>query len=576
MNIDKIYLQLQNSLIGSGSHETNDYFGVIRALLKLKEHNPEFVAAKLSEMYQQIEDEIRNNHTVPTKPISFGTSGWRGILGKEININTVRAVTRAIIKLYVEAAHLPELASLLGVDSLAAAQKKGCLVGYDNRFGGDILGKAVAEVLSDHGFTVYFCGETATGVLSAALLDLGAAFSVNLTPSHNPLDYGGYKYNAADAGPAAGQLTSLITKYARQIIAQSSDAAVAVQAGTAAGPIRETDSLTHWFNLIRDNRQVHGIDYDRLLQSIAGHRDQLAIVIDCVHGAARLHIKRLLQGAGDALTLLRAEADVSFGGVAPEPSSENIKTVHSLLHSSEKQFRVGAIIDPDADRIRFTDGVTEISMNQFGAMAYYFLYKTKKKRGMVAKTVATSNLANAVAAALGEAVFEPRVGFKEFKPVIGKALVMFEESDGISIIGHTPEKDAYIGLILALDMVLSTGKNLSELRAEMSAQFGSFWPQRDGVPVRVAGEELHHRLAGLEKYQVGMSVRVGKTEKIIAEVLTIDGWKMIFSDQSWLMIRPSGTEPKVRIYVESRVPEGTADLVAAARAMLEELALIEN
>ena len=122
---------------------------------------------------------------------------------------------------------------------------------------------------------------------------------------------------------------------------------------------------------------------------------------------------------------------------------------------------MGAIIDPDGDRIRFTDGNVEISMNQFGAMAYHYLHEHKGKRGMAAKTVATSNLANALAAGFGEELFEPRVGFKEFKPVIGRALVCFEESDGITVIGHTPEKDAFIGLMLALDMTLTLKKPLT-------------------------------------------------------------------------------------------------------------------
>ena len=187
------------------------------------------------------------------------------------------------------------------------------------------------------------------------------------------------------------------------------------------------------------NRNKHGIDYEGLC-SRAAKMDDLVIVVDSVHGASRLHIHRLLGTAAGSLVMLRGEPDVSFGGIAPEPSSVNMQGVVAELAASEKKYKIGAIIDPDGDRIRFTDGSTEISMNVFGAMAYHFLHEYKGLKGMVAKTVATSNLANSVAAALGEAVFEPKVGFKEFKPVIDRALVLFEESDGISIIGHTPEK----------------------------------------------------------------------------------------------------------------------------------------
>ena len=267
--------------------------------------------------------------------------------------------------------------------------------------------------------------------------------------------------------------------------------------------------------------------------------------------------------------------DVTFGGIAPEPSSENMSRVTQRLRDSKKKLKIGAIIDPDADRIRFTDGSVEISMNQFGAMSYHFLHEYKKLTGMVAKTVATSNLANSVAATLGEELFETKVGFKEFKPVIGKALVYFEESDGISVIGHTPEKDAYIGLLLALDMVVSTGKNLGEIKLEMDRLYGEFYPDRDGVGVSLKGDPLLAALAKLEKYDVGTSVTIGGAEKVIKEIISKDGRKMIFEDDSWLMIRPSGTEPKVRFYVESRDADGTAHLVDAARTMLAEVGLLD-
>ena len=213
-------------------------------------------------------------------------------------------------------------------------------------------------------------------------------------------------------------------------------------------------------------------------------------------------------------------------------------------------------------------------MNQFGAMAYHYLHEHKNLRGMVAKTVATSNLANSVASVLGEKVYETRVGFKEFKPVIGKALVYFEESDGISIIGHTPEKDAYIGLFLALDMVTATAANLGDIKRQLDEKYGAFYPDRDGIEVSLKGEELLEALSGLEKYRVGTAIRIGSVQKHIKEVITIDGRKMILDDDSWLMIRPSGTEPKVRFYVESRDPDGTKDLVAAAREMLAEIGLL--
>jgi phosphomannomutase len=166
------------------------------------------------------------------------------------------------------------------------------------------------------------------------------------------------------------------------------------------------------------------------------------------------------------------------------------------------------------------------------------------------------------------------VGFKEFKPVIGKALVCFEESDGITVIGHTPEKDAYIGLLLALDMVLSLKKNLGEYLLDIQNEHGFYFPSRDGVVVSQQGSDLQATLDQLDKYGEGALVRVGDKEKRIALIIGIDGRKMIFEDDSWLMIRPSGTEPKVRFYVEARDAESKAVLFDTARNMLREIGLL--
>jgi phosphomannomutase len=570
MSIEATCADLFNSYVDA-NHESSDYFGLIKALIGLKnEQNKVLVDDYIQKAYGLIDDEIEKNSKKPLTEVSFGTSGWRGILGKDIFVKSVLSVTAAIVNLYQTAADNPQLIPFLGVSGLAEARKRGCLVGHDNRFGGEKLGRAVADFLISSGFKVYYCGETTTGVLSASLLELQAAFSINLTPSHNPLEYGGYKYNAADAGPAASELTQSITKYSREIIASGTIPKFSCQ--QQSGALIETESLPLWQNLVIRNSNKHGIDY-RDLCDRAGMMDDLVIVIDAVHGASRLHIRELLGAAAKSLVMLRGEADVSFGGIAPEPSTVNMQGVVDTLAGIDKKLKIGAIIDPDGDRIRFTDGKTDISMNQFGAMAYHFLHEYKGLKGMVAKTVATSNMANSVASRLGEEVFEPKVGFKEFKPVIGKALVLFEESDGISIIGHTPEKDAYIGLLVALDIVVSTGKNLGDFKTEIEQLYGEYYPDRDGVEVSLKGAELLQALEKLEKYDVGSQVMVGNVEKKIKEVISIDGRKMILEDDSWIMIRPSGTEPKVRFYVESRDPEGTITLVNSARAMLMEAGL---
>ncbi len=567
------------SHLNDNDHAGNDYFKVIKECVKLRQDEGVVWQKYIDKAYAMLMDEILGNTGKPQKNVKFGTSGWRGLLGKDIFVRSISFVTAAIIDMYAAVDEDTKLAPFLGVTTFAEAKKRGCVVGFDNRFAAEVLAGAVVDVLIKAGVTVHYAGESTTGVLSAAVLELGAGFSINLTPSHNPLEYSGFKFNAADAGPAAAELTNQITQSARDSIDQGISPFVSGDNHHPCLPckrsdIRSFDALSTWKSLVRKNKDRHGLDYDGIIKGFEDSED-FVIVIDSVHGASRLHIVDLLHKTGTPrLVHLRAQEDVTFGGVAPEPSSVNMQDVVETLRQRTERFKLGAIIDPDGDRIRFTDGTIEISMNQFGAMSYHFLHEIKGKKGRVAKTVATSNMANALAKAFNEKIFEPPVGFKEFKPVIDKALVCFEESDGITIIGHTPEKDAYIGLLLAMDMIMTTGKNLGEYLLDLEKQYGAYYPEKDGIGVNVQGEELINALKGLEKYDIGTVVRVEDEDKIIHEIVDIDGRKMIFQDGSWIMIRPSGTEPKVRFYVESRSRAGTKGLVKVAVNMLAEIGLL--
>lgn len=566
------------------NHKESKYFDALKQLVQARGRATDAASRQqwqngINAIYTLVEDEILTNMRLPLHTIVFGTSGWRGTLGKDLFVHSVAAVTAAILSLYREAEGNEELRAALGVRDFAEMQRRGCVVGFDNRFGGPLLALAAINVLSANGVTVFYAGEATTGALSASVLIRGAAFSINLTPSHNPMEYGGFKYNAADAGPAAPILTDAITRLAGEYVRLDTvpfiPPGLNLQQPLADLPdIQKEDALHSWQQLVRNGAALHGIDYDRLLTDFAAS-EEVVVCVDAMHGASRHYLGRLLNNPpAERLVLLRNAQDPTFGGIAPEPSSVNMQPAMATLAARNEPLKIGAIIDPDGDRIRFTDGTVEISMNQFGAMAYHFLHEIKHKMGMVAKTVASSNLANAVAVQLHEEVFEPRVGFKEFKPVINKALVYFEESDGISITGHTPEKDAFIGLILALDMVMTLKKSLGEYLGEIEDTYGHYYPDRDGVAVSQQGPVLLRTLNTLEKFSVGSQVRVGEHLKTITAVIDIDGRKMILDDGSWIMIRPSGTEPKVRFYVEARNSAETPLLVKSAKSMLAEIGLL--
>ena len=557
------------------SDQGQDYFRDIERLVKEREATqpgPTRLAlqAEIDRLYGLVRQQMLENRGQPRQAISFGTSGWRGILGADLFARSVAVVAQAIVAMYDGLDGDPDLKAALGVSSPAEARARGCVLGFDNRFGNELLAGVIRDILTGHGFKVLAAGESTTGVLSAAVLELQAAFSINLTPSHNPLPYGGFKFNAADAGPAAPVITNWITRKANELIGQPDPPPKPPRPDLC----QSFDALATWQTLVRRGAARHRLDYDLIMRQLAA-REDLLVVVDCVHGASRVHVQRLFANLeSPRLIFLRQEADPTFGGIAPEPSTANLAGIRRELSRRPEPLCLGVIMDPDADRIRFADREGEITMNHFGAMAYHFLHEIKGLRGLVAKTVATSNFANAIAAALGEEVFEPRVGFKEFKPVIDQALVCFEESDGITVRAHTPEKDAYIGLLLALDMILTLNQGLSQYLRQLQQTYGLYAPGKDGVAVALRGAALTAALAGLNRYRQGDRLLVDGEERLISRLITIDGHKLILDDGSWLMIRPSGTEPKVRFYVEARSEAGKEALFATARRLLAELGLL--
>ena len=357
------------------NHAASDYFGLIKKLVALKNSappdSPDFRQASdaIAKAYALVEDEIRTNTNPPTKEVSFGTSGWRGIIGKDFSLHSVALVAQAIVAMYRNLDQDDSLATALGVRSFSEAQQRGAVVGFDNRFGGSLLAERVIEVLTSNGITVHYAHEATTGTLSAAVLILEAAFSINLTPSHNPMEYAGFKFNAADAGPAASEITSRITENARQLIASGKTPLLAPDTTL----VKQCDALACWQELVARGASLHGLDYPGIIAAFHAAPD-CVVAVDCVHGASRVHMRSLFGNRpSERLILLRDQADPTFGGVAPEPSSQNMQQVLATLRQRPEPLKLGVIIDPDADRIRFSDGAIEIDMNLFGAMAFHYL-----------------------------------------------------------------------------------------------------------------------------------------------------------------------------------------------------------
>lgn len=509
-------------------------------------------------------ERFARENMAPAKVI-FGTSGWRGEIGTDFTFNNLRVVTSAVIEMLKGSES--SVMQAIGVSDFEDIKKRGIIVGHDNRFLGPDFAAEVIGMLQKHGIKTWYAGEAITPEFSAGIEMLNAACSVNLTPSHNPANYAGFKFNPSDGGPAGTEITARIEEIANRMMNES----IIFRPVKPAG-IEKIDLTSLYIKYITERKTL---DIERIRDFL--NKEDCIICVDNVHGATRGRIQRIL-GESSKIIYLRTEDDFLFGGIAPEPSEKNMQGVEKVLKESKARFRLGVIMDPDGDRIRYADSSMQIPMNYFGAMAFHFLHVHKGISGVGVRSVGTSNLLNAIAEKLGIPVRETKVGFKNFRPYLLKtsgerAIVAFEESDGITGYNHTLEKDALFGLLLAIEMVAVTGKNLSEYLKDIMDEFGHYYPDRSGIAVdrSLAGEPLIKKLSIIkEHYKKGTVIDIGGEKRTVKDVVTVDGTKLVFDDGSWLMIRPSGTEPKVRFYIEARTEQGKKAVFETAERMTKE------
>ncbi len=492
-----------------------------------------------------------------TTTVVFGTSGWRESIGEGFTVENVHKVARGIIAMMKTEEFLKEN----GYSRFDEVQKAGVLILRDNRYMGDEFMAAAMQELAAEGIRIYDAGECPTGVGSAILTELKAAGSINFTPSHNPMEYAGIKFNPADGGPADINLTSLIEQFSNALMHSS---APFVRATADFQALRQKVNAANMFtHFVETKSKV--FDLKRLRNWLRENSKALYIAVDNMHGSSRGYIQNLL-GPETMVALelsmsihfFNTEEDFSFHGVKPEPNAKNQAVLIAALKRSGRKLTLGVALDPDADRIRFADAELDIDMNRFGSIGYSNLLRGGLVGGL-ATTVPSSGFASEIAHKAGRKVFETAVGFKNFRGPLskGEAMMAYEESDGISFVGHTLEKCALAGFLSAVDSMASSGRNLSDLYLDLRREYGWFYPGKGGADVKGVSVEAWQRYkaavmkvleGGLVKE--GSLIEVGGEEKSVARTNISDGLKIVFSDRSWILLRPSGTEPKFRYYFE--------------------------
>jgi alpha-D-glucose phosphate-specific phosphoglucomutase len=464
------------------------------------------------------------------KGIRFGTSGWRAIVADEFIVSNIRLAVAGIAA-YVKTQPEPHRV----------------LVGRDPRFLGESFVDIAAKVLAGAGVTPIIIPEAApTPAIAYAVRTLKTSGAINFTASHNPPEYNGIKFSTHDGAPALPDVTKQIEAAIGARIAGGANGESIPDGSVPAAGFETADVKPAFLK-----RLAELVD----LKAIA--KSGIKVVYDPFWGAGRGYSSEILREAGVAAVTVHDSRDVLFGGHAPEPSGELLGD--AVAKMKEIGAHLGIATDGDADRFGIVDADgTFIQPNYVIALLFDYLVETRGWKNGVAKSVATTNMINALADYHKVRLYETPVGFKYIGELINedKIAIGGEESAGLTIRGHVPEKDGVIAGLLMAEMVATRGKSLGVQLKELFGKVGSFYPVRENF--RLTDEGM---AAFTEKLKADPSTLGGRK---VVNVVRTDGLKLILDDGSWVCYRLSGTEPVVRAYSEARSEADMEALKVAA------------
>ncbi len=468
--------------------------------------------------------------------IRFGTDGWRAIIAEDYTFENVRACAEGVAR-YLESAGLVP---------------RGLVVGYDTRFASEDFAAATAEVVAAHGIKVYLCDRPAPTPLACySILHYKAGGAVVITASHNPGRYSGFKYKPDYAGSAPPEVVEALE--------------AAIEAGQAAGPPRRVDlaagvksGLIETF----DPNPAYDAHVGGLIDLESIRRAGLEVTYDAMHATGAGIMKRLLGGGRTTIQELRSERNPSFPGMtSPEPIARNLTALSSTVVSSGAS--VGLATDGDADRLGVVDeNGAFIDQLQTYALLCYYLLEYRRQRGPLVRSITSTRMVDRLGEIYGVPVHETPVGFKYLGPKMIEtgAIAAGEESGGYAFAGHIPERDGVFAGLLFLDLIARSRKKPSELVEELYAKVGRHYYDRTDVHLEPGQREAAVAAAAAASPVELCGVRVTSRDQL-------DGFRFELANGSWLLIRPSGTEPLLRVYAETTDKALVAPLLAAGRAI---------
>jgi alpha-D-glucose phosphate-specific phosphoglucomutase len=453
------------------------------------------------------------------KEIKFGTSGWRGIISDDFTFDNVRIVTQAIADF---------------IKSNKKEKNKPVIIGGDARFLSDKFSEAAAEVLAGNGIPVLLCNrDTPTPVISYEIIRRKASGGINFTASHNPPEYNGLKFSPSWGGPATPAETDIIEKNIKHVKKVKK---MNFNEGIKKGIIKIFDPSIYYLERIKEL-----VDFSIIRKS------GLKIIVDPLYSTGRGYLDKLLFDAKVNIKVINNKKDVLFGGFPPEPAEKNIQDLIQMV-IKEKAI-LGVATDGDADRYGIIDSDgSYIPANKILPLLFDYLVKTRKGwKGVAIRSVATSHMIDRVAAMHGIKLYETPVGFKYIGEIMIKEDIIIggEESNGLTIHRHIPEKDGIIACLLVVEMVARYKKNIKALLKELENKTGQFFNTRRNY--KISEDKKENLIKRLKNSECS---KIGKYE--IKEINKKDGYKFILGEDLWVMIRLSGTEPIVRLYGEAK------------------------
>lgn len=473
--------------------------------------------------------------------IHFGTDGWRAVISDTFTFSNLRSVSQAI----ADAVRAPSW--LEGNNLGYKPDPHTMVVGFDTRFLSDRYAVEVARVLAANGFTVYLAsGDAPTPVISHAVKDLHAIGGVMITASHNAPRYNGVKLKAAFAGSASPTQCHRVEVYLTDNETQ------------ARGPnLMDFDQAKEEGLIKRFNPLPAYADHVRTLINFdAIAEDPIHVAVDSMFGSGRGVIKNMLQGTGCEVYEVRGEMNPGFGGVHPEPIGRYLGALAGAIATGHGH--LGLATDGDADRIGAMDERGNfVDPHKIMALSLRYLVEQKGLSGSVIRTVSTTRMIDRLAQKYGLPCYETPVGFNHIadRMLHEDVLIGGEESGGISFKGHIPEGDGVIMGLLLVEMATVYRKTLGEMVSDLLKEVGPAFYERKDIRLKRPVEKA--RMKEFLTQQAPASIG----EQKIAEISEVDGVKYIMDDDSWLLIRPSGTEPVLRVYAEGRTLEGVEDLL---------------